>query len=76
MTMVSYVPTTGVHWHPVRSNSIQNFPFSAVESPIGAKDSNHTSEDWRTGFLECGNEHTVYIVFRSGFQIGSGAEHR
>jgi hypothetical protein len=58
--MVSYVPSTGVYWHPVQSNRVQNFPFYALESCIGTQDTNQTSEDWYTGFLECGNEHTVY----------------
>jgi hypothetical protein len=59
--MVSCVPTTGIYWHPVRSNRVQNFPFYADESCIGTQDTgtNQTSEDGDTGFLECGNEHSA-----------------
>jgi hypothetical protein len=68
--MVSCVPTTGVYWHPGRSNRVQNLKYYAFESCIGTQDTNQTSKDWHTGLLECGNEHTAYIVLRSGYQIG------
>jgi hypothetical protein len=59
MTLASCVPMTRINWYPVRSNRIQNFPFYAVESCIGTQDTNQTSEDLHTGYLECRNEHTV-----------------
>jgi hypothetical protein len=68
--MVSCVPTTCVYWDPVRSNRVQNFLFYAVESCIDSQDTNQTSNDLHSGFLECGNENTVYIVLHSGYQIG------
>jgi hypothetical protein len=68
MTMVSCVLLTGIYLYPVQSN--RDFPFFAVESCIGTQDTNQTSKDWRTGYLECGNEHTLQIVLFSGDQIG------
>jgi hypothetical protein len=45
-------------------------PFYAVESCIGTQDTSPTSEDCHTGYLEFGNEHTIYTVLSSGYQIG------
>jgi hypothetical protein len=68
--MESCAPMAGLYWFPVRSNSISNIHFSAVDCPIGAQDSNQLSENWRPGNLESGNEHSIYKKLLTGFQIG------
>jgi hypothetical protein len=66
----SCAPMTGLYWFPVRSNSIQNMPCSAVDPPIGAQDSNQLSESWRSGFKESGNEQSIYKKLITGYQFG------
>jgi hypothetical protein len=68
--MESCAPMTGLYWFPVRSNSIRKLPCSAVDSPIGAQDSNQLSENWRPGNKESGNEQSIYKKLLTGFQIG------
>jgi hypothetical protein len=67
--MESCAPITGLYWFPVRSNSIRNMHFSAVDPPIGVQDSNQLSDDWRPGNLESGNEQSIYMKLLTGFQI-------
>jgi hypothetical protein len=55
--MESCAPMTGLYWFLVKSNSISEMPFSAVDPPIGAQDSNQLSKNWRPGNNESGNEH-------------------
>jgi hypothetical protein len=65
--MESCAPMTGLYWCPVKSNSISKMPFSAVDLPIGAQDSNQMSKNLRQGFQECGNEPHVYTELLTGF---------
>jgi hypothetical protein len=68
--MESCAPITGLYWFPVRSNSTRSMHFSAVDSPIGAQDSNQVPYNWRPGKLESGNERSLYMKLLAGFQIG------
>jgi hypothetical protein len=68
--MESCAPMTGLYWFPVRSKSIRILPCSAVDSPIGAQDSNQLSENWRPENMESGNEQSIYKKLITGFQIG------
>jgi hypothetical protein len=42
----------------------------AVGAPIGAQDTNLSSEDWRSGYQDSGNELIIYIALITGYQIG------
>jgi hypothetical protein len=51
----------------VLSGRIQN---NAVGTTIGAPDSKHSSKDWRSGYQDSDNEHSIYIALLTGYQIG------
>jgi hypothetical protein len=57
----------GLQWYPVRSNSISNMLFSAVDPSIGAQDSNEVPYNWRTGNQESDNERSVNMKLLEGF---------
>jgi hypothetical protein len=63
----SCAPMRGRHWYPVRSNSIRNIIFSAVDPPICAQDSNQVPDNWRPGNQESGNERSVNMKLLAGF---------
>jgi hypothetical protein len=68
--MSSEAPITGLHWYPRRSNRTQNLAYSVVEPPIGAQDTRHMSEDWRSWRQAFNNELSLYIELLPRFQIG------
>jgi hypothetical protein len=52
---------------PVLSARFKN---SAVLTPIGVLDSNQSSYDWRPGFQDSNNEHSIYTALITGSQVG------
>jgi hypothetical protein len=42
----------------------------AVGTPIGAQDTNQSSEDWRSGYQDTGSELSIYIALIAIFQLG------
>jgi hypothetical protein len=42
----------------------------AMGAPIGAQDTNLSSEDWRSGYQDFGNEPSIYIALSAGYRIG------
>jgi hypothetical protein len=64
----SEAPIVELNWHPVRSNSTQNIPYSAVEPPIGIQDTSHMTKDWRSVHQDSKN---VLSIHKAPFQISN-----
>jgi hypothetical protein len=52
------------------SSAKQSLSESAVGAPIGAQDTNQSSEDWRSGYQDSENEISMHIAHISGYHNG------